>query len=279
METTNDDTLTMIFVWLADADLVSFKRTCMSFRDISHNDHAWRQRIINVFGADIMGFLSSGETYQQAYENLTFNQSIIDPREQDAFYTFDGAGRHGYIPIIRTILDTGKIDLHIDLEVFDKMDYCEVFYDIAKARRWNVLTLLYDKYGLDIDFMETDIMYFLAKDGDIEGFKEWMLKGINLKEPGSTALYVASDQGNDELVQFLLNNGANPNYREYVERWPPLINAVKYCSIPTIKLMIECGADIHYCDDMIFGEDIWDGFDMLDASPKRPEVIEYLSTL
>lgn len=122
-------------------------------------------------------------------------------------------------------------------------------------------------------------MYYSAQKGDLEAFVRWLPKGINMKNSSSPALIAATKNGHSEMVLFLLSNGALPNYGGYVEDWPPLVYAVKYCNIEAVKALIEYGADLHFNDNMIFGNDVWKGADMLVSSIPDPSMLAYLSSI
>ena len=61
---------------------------------------------------------------------------------------------------------------------------------------------------------------------------------------GYNALTGAVTSGHTEIVKWLLENGADPNYR-YANNYSPLLNAAANGHLEILKLLIAHGADLH----------------------------------
>jgi ankyrin repeat protein len=65
------------------------------------------------------------------------------------------------------------------------------------------------------------------------------------KETGWTALQWAASKGNNEIIEFLLNKGANINANHTETKSTPLIYAIENKKYETVKLLINKGADVN----------------------------------
>lgn len=68
--------------------------------------------------------------------------------------------------------------------------------------------------------------------------------GSKVTVTSATPLYVASSQGRAQLMQFLLDNGANPNLRTG-EGFTPLMVACKRGNLELATLLLKSGADVN----------------------------------
>jgi hypothetical protein len=273
----NNDCDVCIFVLVDDVNMKNLVLVCKYFSEVCSTENFYRRRIESHFGADIHGYVDlEKDSFKKAYRGIspTYNDEKrwekLEP-ENYPMYIFGECCRLGYIPII---LDMLKTKIMLD----DEHDYGD-YADVVESKRWEVLDILLDN-GSTLANYDFQLMFYMGISGDIEGFKRWIPKGLDLVgDKSSEALRSASRNGHNDLVLFLLQNGANPNIREYVEDWPPLVYAVKYCTVDVVKELVKYGADIHFNDNFIFGTEIWTGFDMLSASVPDPDMLTYLSTL
>ncbi len=89
-----------------------------------------------------------------------------------------------------------------------------------------------------------------AFDGDLEGVKKWLEKGFWLESTDPhdhTALSEAACQGQDHVIRFLIESGANPNLKSDTGR-TPMYRAAFNGHIATLQLLLECGGDPHILD-------------------------------
>ncbi|XP_032884231.1 2-5A-dependent ribonuclease-like [Amblyraja radiata] len=64
-----------------------------------------------------------------------------------------------------------------------------------------------------------------------------------------TPLFLAADQGNEQLVELLLKNKANVNYQIESSGWSPLLTAIQSNHEKVVHLLLEYGADPHLRKD------------------------------
>lgn len=90
--------------------------------------------------------------------------------------------------------------------------------------------------------------------GNIEAVSTALSRGVNINaidsgdidSSGKTALLAAIRNKKDDVVQFLLKAGANPNIKEQDERGrTPLIVALEQGSDTAFQMLLEAGADIN----------------------------------
>jgi len=88
------------------------------------------------------------------------------------------------------------------------------------------------------------------QDNNVDAAKRWIKeKGIDSKnDEGETLLYWASGCGDEELVNFLLAQGANVNEGQGPFRWTPLFKAAQYNHPEIAKKLIAHGAEVNYTD-------------------------------
>jgi len=85
--------------------------------------------------------------------------------------------------------------------------------------------------------------------GNLEITKYLHAKGADINAAatngsGYNALSGAVTSGHTEIVKWLLENGAEPNYR-YSNDYSPLLNAAANGHLEILKLLQACGADLH----------------------------------
>jgi len=93
--------------------------------------------------------------------------------------------------------------------------------------------------------------------GDVDGAREALLLGADVDcydQSGNTALHLAIEQELIEIVELLLESGADVNRKTESGWWTPLVHAVEICSVAAInlrkppdnrlvRLLLEHGAD------------------------------------
>lgn len=280
--------------------------------EICSSEYFYRMRIIKDFNVDLVDYMgevsnytgANTKQYRIAYRALSnLSIKVIDPNywfnrdlikigdgKTISWYTFEYACVKGYISIIKQasrnqmlqVASSGadkKVSTPEDLE----KEYTECITEVAEGvfykGNWDdVVELLVKEFELPLQYISWNIMINLSGKGAIEGYKKWIAKGLDLGgDTCATALREATRNGYSDLAIFLIENGTVLHPSEYVEDWPPIIYAVKYCSVKVVKMMVERGQNIHWDDDMIFKKDIWKGADRLEANKPTPEMLEYLS--
>ena len=90
-----------------------------------------------------------------------------------------------------------------------------------------------------------------AKSGDVAGARGAFLAGesVNSRDgQGAPALLLAAGAGNDSVMRYLLENGANPNLFDKRKRTTPLIAAAELGASNMIRLLLEHKADPNRTD-------------------------------
>jgi len=106
--------------------------------------------------------------------------------------------------------------------------------------------------------------------GDIEGVRKMIQHGffpVATENGENSALILAADSGNQEIVDLLLDNGANVNYCSDTGE-TPLAAACFNGSIELVKLLLEKGANIEHVDRF--------GVSILDNARDHPELVIFL---
>ena len=92
-----------------------------------------------------------------------------------------------------------------------------------------------------------ELFWKAAKSNDVKILQELLDQGIDVNTKnhyGLTALTFATDKGNLEAVNFLLENGADPNLKDSFYNETPLGWAIYKKNIPIITSMINHGGDV-----------------------------------
>jgi len=87
-----------------------------------------------------------------------------------------------------------------------------------------------------------------ASEGDVQAVGNFLLGGMDpnvTDEKGNTALIAAAKEGHQEIVQLLLEKGADIEGRDSKFGGTPLIWAAIRGQTDTVKLLLEKGADIN----------------------------------
>jgi len=113
-----------------------------------------------------------------------------------------------------------------------------------------------DIYDIDEDpnphaTPEREILW-AAEQGDLDLIKSLVLKHsylVNVQDKdGYTALHRACYNNHLSIVEFLLENHANPNART-VDQWTPLHSACRWNNVECAEKLIEAGTDINAVTD------------------------------
>ena len=106
----------------------------------------------------------------------------------------------------------------------------------------------FDEEYFDVEKYDNPGELFLdiAQFGEINRVMDMIEQGIDVNyqdDTNETALYVASENGQIDIVKILLENGANPNLQENVHGETPLMVATKIGRIDIMKILLENGAN------------------------------------
>lgn len=88
-----------------------------------------------------------------------------------------------------------------------------------------------------------------VKDGNIKSAKRnlvfWKNKKLNSEYFDKSPLETAIDQNNVEMVELLLNKGANPNISGRTSHALPIIRAIEENNLQIVRLLVNHGADLN----------------------------------
>lgn len=88
-----------------------------------------------------------------------------------------------------------------------------------------------------------------VKDGNIKSAKRnlvfWKNKKLNSEYFDKSPLETAIDQNNVEMVELLLNKGANPNISGCASHALPIIRAIEENNLKIVRLLVDHGADLN----------------------------------
>jgi hypothetical protein len=286
-----------IFSFLSDDGIASLILVDSYTHQICHQEEFYRQRIIRKFGTDI----KSKDSYRRIYRNLSikyhdkekysFSVADLDSPNMITYYAFMRGCECGYINLVLKFIERGLVKFRVFgdgvISTQSPGDCCivideEYFSETIGNKQWEVLEILLDN-GFKIEQFEWELKFILCTTGDQVGMEKWIKKGLNVKDPKPCCLRYATREGHNDMVRFLIKEGASIDIDNTDKTdWPPLVYAVRYCTLEIVKLLIDNGADVHYNKDMIFGtspeSSIWRyGGDSL-IKP-RLEIIDYLKTI
>jgi len=103
-----------------------------------------------------------------------------------------------------------------------------------------------------VDQFKVDALIVDSAKGLLSKVEEYIRTGVNINgtdSKGNSALMFAANSGKFEIVKLLLENGANPNQRNFVEGFTPIFDAIKNGHYDIVKLLIESGADLSVTDN------------------------------
>ena len=122
-------------------------------------------------------------------------------------------------------------------------------------------------------YIENNKKEELKKIFENENRREFLIDALNTVYNGDTLLFEACRQGNIEIVELLVENGADISVINKKNNETPLFEACKQGNIEVIDFLIKNGADIYLQD--LDGKNIFDHIDSGEIDLKE-EVKEYL---
>jgi ankyrin repeat protein len=90
-----------------------------------------------------------------------------------------------------------------------------------------------------------------ARNGNIDGVSELLMRGVDpdVMSEGNSAIGVAAEFGHFKVVQKLIENGADVNWKNSRNGWTSLMHASRNGHESVVKLLIGAGADIDARDN------------------------------
>ena len=93
---------------------------------------------------------------------------------------------------------------------------------------------------------KTSSIHTHVRDGDLAGVQAYLDSGVDINardENGSTPLHIASLNGQEQVVELLINRGAEVNATSEIGGWTPLHMAASKNHIQVVSFLIKKGAD------------------------------------
>jgi len=190
----------------------------------------------------------------------------------------EGMKRH-LTRVCRLLLDHGVSPLH---EVENELPVFPAFLCASSGGNENVMRLLLDNGGLTAERFHQVLEHSLEphqRSGEpFYHIGELILEqGFNINEmravQGRTLLHGSASRGTVKAVNWLLQNGANPNASDRGARTPLHVCAERNTSTSVIKLLIDAGSDLNARDSS--------GKTPLDYAREksRAKIVEYLISI
>ena len=179
--------------------------------------------------------------------------------------------KFNYVDIIKILIEYDKRNLGISIiNIHDKMGntalhYCILFNNVT------IFNLLLNANG-DINATNNELynslhMAVYKKNKQFVDLIITKTKNINHKtKSGETALHISVNLQLFEIVKILLENKADPNIREYENRFTPIFYSVGLNNYEITKLLIKYGSDLllqDYSGNTIFHYTITDNHDAI----------------
>jgi len=123
--------------------------------------------------------------------------------------------------------------------------------EAVKEASWEVYDVLLADKRIDVNrpnrLHETPLMY-LAIRGEAARMEALIGRGAEVNQPGWTALHYAASRGNDDAVRVLIEHYAYID-AESPGKMTPLMMAMRYNHVSTVKLLLDEGADGYVRND------------------------------
>lgn len=136
-----------------------------------------------------------------------------------------------------------KQDFRFDYPRVENRDILEE--DIDKLEYWRNAYVKYHN-------LYSKILISNSRVGIIEEVRDLVKLGLDIDykdNEGYTSLLYASEKGHPEIVQELIENGANKEIQLYPFGWTPLIIASTEGHLDVVKILLEKGVNINHQDE------------------------------
>jgi len=179
----------------------------------------------NIFSQSLLDAVKSNNI-AKVNELITAGKNVNEKDENNAS-TLMWAAHSADLELVKLLVEKGA----------DFTQKGAIFTEDGQSYYGNLL-------GIAAGLNKIEILKFLIEDCKISvDDKEFVLETSS--ETGWTALQWASVAGNDEIVKYLLEKGANINQNHTADAGTPLLYALQYGKTSTAEILIDNGADVN----------------------------------
>ena len=207
---------------------------------------------------DIRDF--SGDTALTVAAEHSDDTYLVQILVLDAQASINIQNRSGYTPLMKAVMSNREdvtralLDLGANPNIQDKFNRSPLIMAI-KHNNADIVQMLLDA-GADPNFDKYNILegpiLQASRKGNGRIVKMLSKAGADLNvqtQSGKTPLIMAIDQNHADVVQILIEEGANPNCEKQKIFNCPIIRAIERRNKETIKILAEAGADLNIQDE------------------------------
>ncbi|NET90610.1 MAG: ankyrin repeat domain-containing protein [Kamptonema sp. SIO1D9] len=177
---------------------------------------------------------------------VSLDNSIIQQQDENGTTLLMEASGSGHFELVKFLVEVGSDVNQYNLDGEPSLEYA------AREEHWEVFEYLFDLTNQEL---KESCLFQSAICGEPETLNALIQKQVNVDacrmkgvwcENGFTALIAVIQEGEEgfsEIVETLLDAGADPNLPEEDTGGTPLIYAAKNGSLETIRLLLKAGAD------------------------------------
>lgn len=191
--------------------------------------------------ASLGGSVSSrfSEGHFEAMKILVDSNAKLNEQDNDGFTALNWAAEKGHANAVKLLLNAGA-----DPEI--RGNDGATPYDVATTPEVRALFRT-----LNDNTPPEEQLLIAAENGDKDTVKELLSQGVDPNytlSTGFTALFTAVNKKHHELMQLLLDNGADPDIATDGDRRTPLILAAKIGDPKSVELLLNAQADVNKTD-------------------------------
>ena len=204
------------------------------------------------------------------YHHVPIVQFLIDAgadvniRDDGGFTSLMQAARLGFLELCQLLVSAGAnvkftdedyqtaLSIAVDAGEKEIVEYLLPFYDFEQRENalrilpWSIIRKQRREDKVTCAFMDA------VKQSKFDEIRSAIANGIDINtfsEEGKTALHIAAEGGNIEMIRFLIEANANCEIRDEVFGWTPLMTAAHHNLPEVIAALLEGGADVNAVEE------------------------------